>query len=92
MSKVLNFVLHLIHIFVNGLIKILSNLKHNTIFIEEFSMVPNKWITKIYEIYTLFKNTIYIFGDTNQCSPVETSAIHYNYENQKQYNKCVQIK
>ena len=70
--------------------KEISNLKNNTIFIEEFSMVPNKWITKIYELYTLYNNTIYFFGDPNQCDPVENSSIHFNYELSKQYNKCAQ--
>ena len=46
-------------------------------------MVPNKWITKIYELYTLFKNTINIFGDIQQCNPVENSLIHFNYEKSK---------
>ena len=39
-------------------------------------MVPNKWMTKIYK----YPNTIYPFGDTNQCDPVEKSSqILYNY-------------
>ena len=58
----------------------INSLKDKTIFIEEFSMVPNKWMTKIYQAYTLFNNTIYMFGDPNQCEPVETgSQIHYDY-------------
>ena len=39
--------------------KDISSLKNYTIFIEEFSMVPNRWITKIYEIFSLYKNNIY---------------------------------
>ena len=58
----------------------IDSLKDKTIFIEEFSMVPNKWMTKIYQAYTLFNNTIYMFGDPNQCEPVEAgSQIHYDY-------------
>ena len=58
----------------------IDSLKDKTIFIEEFSMVPNKWMTKIYEAYNKFNNTIYMFGDPNQCEPVEPgSQIHYNY-------------
>ena len=59
--------------------KDISCLKGKTIFIEEFSMVPNKWMTKIYEAFTKFNNKIYMFGDPNQCEPVEGSQIHSNY-------------
>ena len=37
-------------------------------------------MTKIYEIYTKFNNKVHMFGEPNQCSPVEGgSQIHYNY-------------
>ena len=58
----------------------LDSLKDKTISIEESYMVPNKWITKIYEAYKMLGNTIYMFGDPNQCKPVEAgSQIHYEY-------------
>lgn len=57
-----------------------TSLKDKTIFIEEYSMTPNKWMTKLYEAFTKFGSTIYMFGDTNQCDPVEKpSTIHYDY-------------
>ena len=58
----------------------MNSLKDKTIFIEEFSMVPNKWMTKIYQAYLKYNNTVYMFGDPNQCEPVEGgSQIHYDY-------------
>ena len=70
----------------------IDSLKDKTIFIEEFSMLPNKWMTKIYQAYSKFNNKVYMFGDPNQCEPVEagkyttisyigyyTSQIHYDY-------------
>ena len=55
-------------------------LEGKTIFIEEFSMVPNKWMTKIYHEYIKYNITVYMFGDPNQCEPVEGgSQIHYDY-------------
>ena len=58
----------------------INSLRDKTIFIEEFSMVPNKWMTKIYQAYTLFNNMIHMFGDQNQTEPVEAgSQIHYDY-------------
>jgi len=56
------------------------SLNGKTIFIEEFSMVPNKWMTKIYHEYLKYNNTVYMFGDPNQCEPVEGgSQINYGY-------------
>ena len=34
-------------------------------------MVPNKWMTLIYKAYTMFNNIVFMFGDPNQCEPVE---------------------
>ena len=50
-----------------------------TIFIDEYSMTPNKWMTKLYQAFTKYKLTIYMFGDTNQCDPVEPTDIFYDY-------------
>ena len=58
----------------------LKSLEDKTIFIDEFSMVPNKWITLIYKAFTIYGTKVYMFGDPNQCSPVEAgSQISYNY-------------
>ena len=58
-----------------------NSLKTKTIFIDEFSMVPNKWMTKIYEIFSKYNNTVYMFGDNNQCEAVENgSHIKYDYQ------------
>ena len=65
----------------------INNLKNKTFFIEEFSMVPNKWITQVYKIFTMFKNNIFMFGDPNQCEPVENgSQVNYNYMESKTVN------
>ena len=56
-----------------------DSLKEKTILIEEFSMVPNKWMTIIYKAFVTFDITVYLFGDMNQCSPVEGgSQISYD--------------
>ena len=58
----------------------INSLKDKTIFIEEFSMVPNKWMTLIYKAFLSYNNTVYMFGDSNQCEPVEGgSQIKYDY-------------
>lgn len=56
-------------------------MKDKTIFIREFRMVPNKWMTKIYETFKMHNNTVYMFGDPNECEPVEGgSQVHYEGE------------
>ena len=58
----------------------ISILEDKTIFIEEYSMTPNKWMTKLYQAFTKYSMTVYMFGDTNHCNPVEKlSKIHYDY-------------
>ena len=58
----------------------IPDLEGKTIFIEEYSIVPNTWLTKIYHAFTKYHNTIYLFGVTNECDPVErNSQTHYNY-------------
>ena len=34
----------------------LDSLKDKTLFLEEFSMIPNKWMTKLYRAFTMLKN------------------------------------
>ena len=71
----------------------LKDLKHKTVFIDEFSMVPNKWMTMIYKAFTQYGTKVYMFGDPNQCSPVESgSQISYNYLRSKTVRQmCSQI-
>lgn len=58
----------------------MSSLEGKTIFVDEFSMVPNKWITLLYQAFLKYNIKVYLFGDNNQCSPVENgSQISYNY-------------
>ena len=57
-----------------------NKLGNKTFFIEEFSMVPNKWMTKIYETFKKHRNTAYLFGGPNQYELVEGgSQVHYDY-------------
>ena len=49
-------------------------------FIEKYTLTPNKWITKIYQAFTKYHNTTYMFGETNQCDPAEKgSQIYHDY-------------
>ena len=57
----------------------ITGLEGKTIFVDEYSMTPNKWMTKLYQAFTKYKLTIYMFGDTNQCDPVEPAGMYYDY-------------
>ena len=58
-------------------LKLLAN---KDIFIDEFSMVPNKWIALIYHSYVENNLKVNLYGDVNQCDPVEgNSRLKYDY-------------
>ena len=76
--KLIRYVIHSIF-FCDWYGRSVSSLDGKTIFIEEFSMVPNKWMTIIYKAFSMFNLTVYMFGDPNQCEPVEGgSQINYS--------------
>ena len=58
-------------------LKLLSN---KDVFIDEFSMVPNKWITLIYNSFVANNLKVNPYGDINHCDPVEgNSKLTYDY-------------
>jgi len=58
----------------------IPSLEGKTTFIEEYSMVPSCWLTKIYQPFAKYKNTVYMYGNTNQCDPVtDRVRIHVDY-------------
>ena len=66
----------------------ITALEGKTIFVDEYSMTPNKWMTKLYQAFTKYRLTIYMFGDTNQCDPVEPSDMFYNYFESVLFLRC----
>lgn len=61
-DKQIKFVSPSIATLVNGVAEILF---------KEFTMTPNKWITKVYKVFILFNLMVYMFRDPNQCRPEE---------------------
>ena len=45
------------------------------IFIEEFSMLSNRWMTLIYKAFAKFNNKVYSFSDCSQCEPLVVKCI-----------------
>ena len=52
----------------------ITHLKDKTVFIEEYSMTLNTFMTKIYHAFTKYHITVFMFGDTNQRDPVEKGS------------------
>ena len=58
----------------------IDNLKDKIVFVDEYSMTPNSYITLLYQAFTKYDITIIMSGDTNQCEPINnTKSIRHNY-------------
>ena len=66
----------------------MDSLDGKDIFIEEFSMLSNRWMTMIYKAFEKFNNKVYSFSDCSE--PLEAgSQVHYNYQLSALSIKCV---
>ena len=52
-------------------------LKGKRVFVDEFSMVPNKWMTLLYKTFCKYGIEVFLFGDPNQCDPVDAQVFDY---------------
>ena len=58
----------------------IDDLKDKIVFVDEYSMTPNRFITLLYQAFTKHDITIIMSGDTNQCEPINgTKSIRHNY-------------
>lgn len=57
----------------------IHSLKDKTIFIDEFSMIPLRWMTLVYQAFSIYHNQVFMFGDPNQCNSVEKTKVYYDY-------------
>ena len=55
------------------------SLKDKTIFIDELSVVPLRWVTLVYQAFSIYHNQVFMFGDSNQCNSVESTKVFYDY-------------
>ena len=60
----------------------INNIKDKTVFIDEFSMVPNEFITVLYKLWLKYNFKLFMFADLDQCNLVTGgSQIYYDYIN-----------
>ena len=63
--------------------------KYDRILVDEYSMVPSKYMNLLNIIKQKYGTTLYFFGDSNQCLQVEPSGIIYDYFNTDTFlNMC----
>lgn len=58
----------------------IDHLKDKIVFVDEYSMTPNHYITLLYQAFTKHEITIIMSGDTNLCEPINrVKSIRHNY-------------
>ena len=55
----------------------INMLKGKRVLIDEFCMVPNKWICLLYQAWIKWDIEVLLFGDNNQCDPVDINIYDY---------------
>ena len=53
--------------------------KYDKIFVDELSMVPARWMIILSNLPDASQRQILLFGDMNQCTPIEESNVWYDY-------------
>lgn len=68
----------------------IDNLKDKMVFVDEYTMTPNCFITLLYHAYTKYDITIIMCGDVNQCEPINNvkSRRHNYFNSQSVYEMC----
>ena len=58
----------------------IDNLKDKIVFVDEYTMTPNRYITLLYQAFTKFDITVIMSGDVNQCEPINNvKSRRHNY-------------
>ena len=52
-------------------------LKGKRVLIDKFCMVPNKWICLLYQAWIKGDIEVLLFGDNNQCDPIDINIYDY---------------
>ena len=68
----------------------IESLKDKVVFVDEYTMTPNRFMTMLYNPYTKFNITVIMAGDVNQCEPINTvkSRRHNYFNSQSVYEMC----
>ena len=68
----------------------IESLKDKIVFVDEYTMTPNRFMTMLYNAFTKYNITVIMSGDINQCEPINSvkSRRHNYFESQSVYEMC----
>ena len=68
----------------------IENLKDKIVFVDEYTMTPNRFMTMLYNAFTKYNITLIMSGDINQCEPINSvkSRRHNYFVSQSVYEMC----
>ena len=89
-SEDVNRICHSFESYFYDNIRGVDNLKDKMVFVDEYTMTPNRYITLLYQAYTKFGITIIMSGDVNQCEPINNvkSRRHNYFESKSVDEMC----
>ena len=89
-SEDVNRICHSFESYFYDNIRGVDNLKDKMVFVDEYAMTPNRYITLLYQAYTKFGITIIMSGDVNQCEPINNvkSRRHNYFESKSVDEMC----
>lgn len=69
----------------------IENLKDKIVFVDEYTMTPNRFMTMLYNAFTKYNITVIMSGDINQCEPINSvkSRRHNYFVSQSVYEMCL---
>ena len=60
----------------------IDDLKEKIVYVDEYTMTPNRFMTLLYQAFTKLDITVIMSGDNNQCDPINKNGLlHYDYFN-----------
>lgn len=68
----------------------IESLKDKIVFVDEYTMTPNLFMTMLYNAFTKYNITVIMSGDINQCEPINSvkSRRHNYFESQSVNEMC----
>ena len=79
-SKKVNKLCHTFESYFHDNVRGIDDLKDKIVFVDEYAMSPNRYITLLYQAFTKHGITIIMSGDINQCEPInDIKSIRHNY-------------
>ena len=67
-----------------------GKLKNKTVFIDEYSMMSYGCFKVIYYVFIKYGRTVYLYGDSNQCDPVE-ETVYDNIKSPAVRQMCAEV-